>query len=144
MYKCKYFKIYELIDRFTYEKFGEEAWMFLNPLALISIDGVREFFTIKRGKDVPFTINNWQGGGKFQFRGLRPIFYTAGALYSQHRLGNGFDGDLKNISAEEARQEILANKDHELLKHITCIETNINWVHLDCRNISDRIRIVEP
>ncbi len=137
-YKCEYFKIYELVDRQTYLKYGEEAWMFFNPLALMSLDGIRKFFNI------PVKVNDWKWGGDFQFRGLRPVYYQYGAIYSQHRYGNGFDSDVGDISAEEVRRRIIENKDSELLRHITCIESNVNWLHFDCRNISDRIRIVGP
>lgn len=138
MYKCKYFKIEELVDKATYAKFNEGAWMFFNPQALMSLDGTREFF------GVSITVNNWDEGGQFQFRGFRPITYTGGGTYSQHRFGNAFDCDVKGLSASEVRKRILANKDNELLKFITCIEDDVNWVHLDCRNISDRIRIIKP
>ncbi len=142
-YKCKHFCIYELVDRYTFEKFGEDAWMFLQQKALMSIDGIREFFSELKGKDVPVTVNNWYWAGGLQYRGLRPVYYTSGATHSQHRFGNSFDLDVKGVSAEDVRKEILANKDNELLKYITCIETNISWVHVDCRNIPSRIRIIE-
>jgi len=138
MYRCKFFKIYELVDRFTHERFGEEAWQFFNPIALISLDGIREFF------NAPVTVNNWFWGGSLQFRGLRPVYCTIGATYSQHRFGNAFDCDVKGVSAEEVRKTIIDNKDHELLRHITCIEADVDWLHFDCRNIPERIKLVKP
>ncbi len=136
LYKCKHFKIYELVDKHTFEKFGEDAWMFFNPLALMSLDGIREFF------GVPVTVNNWKWGGGLQYRGLRPVYYTSGATYSQHRFGNSFDLDVKGVSAEDVRKVITANKDCLEFRHITCIEGSVSWLHFDCRNISDRIRII--
>lgn len=144
MYLCNHFKIYELVDKATLDRFGFRAWMLLNPIALQALDGIREFFTDLRGKDTPVTVNNYHAGGPFQFRGLRPKSCTVGAEYSQHRLGNAFDCDIKGLSAEEARREILANKDNPLLININCIEAGVNWLHFDCRNIPDRIRIVHP
>lgn len=138
MYTCKHFRIEEIVDKFTYEKFGELSWQFFNPQALIMIDGIREYF------DTQITINNWLWGGDFQFRGLRPKYADVGATHSLHRFGGAFDGDIKGVTAEEARQEILKNKDHELLKHINCIEAKVKWLHSDVRNVSDRIKIVYP
>ncbi|MDO9535084.1 MAG: hypothetical protein Q7J85_07070 [Bacillota bacterium] len=138
MYKCKHFKIYELVDPVTYKRFGDEAWMFLNPLILMAADGIREYF------GVPVTINNWHWGGEFQWSGLRTVFCTIGGKWSQHRFANAIDCDIKDIPAEEARQRILANQNHPLLQHITCIEASTNWLHIDSRNIKDRIRIVYP
>ena len=138
MVKCEHFKIHELVDRYTFNKFGEEAWQFFNPIALIALDGVREFFHKQ------IIVIDWFWGGEFQYRGLRPIYCTEGATYSQHRFGDAFDGDIEGVTAKEARQAILENQDHELLKHITCIEADVNWLHFDCRNIAERIKILNP
>lgn len=135
---CRHFELQELIDPQTYKQFGTSAWMFLNTTALQALDGLRDFF------DVPVTVNNWHKGGPFQHRGFRPITCTIGGKYSQHRLGNGFDCDVQGIPAEAARERILAAKDDPRLRLITCIEARVNWVHFDCRNIADRIRIVTP
>jgi hypothetical protein len=144
MYICRHFKIYELVDKKTFDRFGLHAWMFLNPTALQALDGIRDFFTELRGKDTPVIVNNYHSGGPFQYRGLRPLSCAIGAEYSQHRLGNAFDCDIKGVSAERARQIILEHKDDPRLAMITCIEADVNWLHFDCRNIPDRIRIVHP
>jgi hypothetical protein len=135
---CEHFAIQELVDPATYERFGVGAWQFFTPGALLALDGLREHF----GR--PITVNNWHRRGPFQFRGFRPRSCATGAEYSQHRLGNGFDCDIQGVSAEEARQEILRHKNDQLLIHINCIEADVNWLHFDCRNIADRIRIVKP
>ena len=136
-FKCEYFKIQELVDRNTYEKWGEAAWMFLRPEALYSLDGIRKYFN-KR-----VFVNNWAFGGDFQWRGLRPPTCTVGVWYSQHRFGNGFDCDVEGVTADEVRGEIVTNENHPLFTHITCLETDITYVHLDCRNIENRIRLVK-
>lgn len=112
--------------------------MFLNPLALQALDGIRDFF------DAPVIVNNYHAGGRFQFRGLRPRFCSVGAEYSQHRLGNAFDCDVAGVSAEQVRKVILAHRDDPRFLFINCIEADVNWLHFDCRNIPDRIRIVHP
>ena len=99
---CKFFDLYELVDRATYEKWGEDAWNLFNPDLLYSIDGVREFL------DVPCYINNWYGGhGQNQYRGYRPHDCPVGAVNSQHKVGNAGDITIQGIDAGTARQRIL-------------------------------------
>lgn len=137
-YKCQYFGIAELVDKETFNKFGENSWMFFNTNILIALDEIRKYF------NTPVTVNNWKSGGSFQWRGLRTLNCTEGGSYSQHKLGAAIDCDVKGKTAEEVRQVILKNKDHESFKHINCIEAETSWLHFDTRNISDRIRIVHP
>jgi hypothetical protein len=190
MYICRHFKIYELVDEKTFDRYGLRAWEFFNPQALRALDNLREFFA------APVTVNNYHSGGPFHFRGLRPrscgngaelsqhirtldnlreffgaqvtvnngaefsqhiraldnlreffgaqVKVNVGAEFSQHRLGNAFDCDIKGVPAEQARQVILDQPDHPQFALINCIEGNVNWLHFDCRNIPDRIRIVYP
>ena len=112
--------------------------MFLQPYALMSLDGIRVYF----GK--PVLVNNWAAGGQSENRGFRPTASTVGVPYSQHRYGNAFDIDVQGVDAESVRQEIIKNKDLYLFCKIMCMETGITYVHFDCRNISDRIRLVNP
>jgi hypothetical protein len=135
-YKCEYFDIEELVDRKTFELWGEKSWMFLKPDALISLDQIRKYF------NKPTWVNNWVVGGPFQWRGFRPPYCDVGAIYSQHRFGNAFDLDVEGMEAHEVRQVILNNEDHFLM--IMCLEINISWVHFDLRNIPDRIKLVKP
>jgi hypothetical protein len=138
-YQCEHFKIWELVDKDTHAALGDSAWMLFRPEALSSLDKIREYF------DKEIVINNWHGGGDLSYCGFRPYNVSVGARYSQHRLGNAFDlhfGDA--MSADEVRKEILAHKDDRAFIDITCLETNISWVHVDFRNIADRIRLVKP
>lgn len=137
-YIAKHFRIWELVDKLTYEKFGEQSWQFFNPAILIALDGIREYF----GK--PVTVNNWRDGGPFQWRGLRPRHCDVGAEFGQHRFGNAADSDIQGITAAEARQAILSNKNHPLLDEITCLEDEVSWLHMDCRNIQNRILLIKP
>ncbi|MDA8104670.1 MAG: D-Ala-D-Ala carboxypeptidase family metallohydrolase [Nitrospiraceae bacterium] len=135
-YRCKHFQIYELVDKRTFDEFGTKAWELFKEPALIALDGIREFFA------APVTINNWWNGiGSFQFRGFRPAWYQGGATHSQHRLGNAFDFAVKGLSAEQVRQRIIENKDHELLKNIMRLEAAVNWVHFDCKPVELRIEV---
>jgi len=138
MYKCKHFKIYELTDPVTYKAYGEQAWDFFTDEILMSIDGVRDFF------GVSVTANDWYWRGNLQWRGYRPKWCQIGATRSQHRICNAVDCDIKGISAEHARQEIVANKDDPRLQHIMRLEGEVNWLHLDCKPTENRIRVFNP
>lgn len=123
----KYFKLYELVDQRTYEEEGDAAWEHFTDEILFSLDGLREFF----GR--PVTVNNWMAGGHFQFRGFRPAWYQPGVTPgSQHRKGNAIDCDVAGMPANQARREIVENKDNPLLAKITRTEDGVNWIHLDC------------
>ena len=135
-YKCQHFRIEELVDRKTFEKWGQQCWMFLNPYALQSLDGIRNYFSR------PVIANNWIFGGQSEWRGLRPSYCMIGATYSQHRFGNAFDIDVEGVEAEEVRQTIIRLKDNFLFQHINCLETGIHYIHFDCRNVSNRILLV--
>ena len=136
-YKCIYFKIQELVDRKTFELWGEKAWMFFNPSALISLDGIKLYFW------KPVIANDWVFGGQKENRGLRPLYSTVGADYSLHRFGCAFDIDVQGVDAEEVRQTIIRLKDNPLFQYITCLETGITYVHFDCRNVLERILLVD-
>ena len=64
MYKCKYFKAYELVPEKLYKLRGEKALELLDRELLVALDYVRE----KLGK---VTVNTWKSGGVFQYRGIR-------------------------------------------------------------------------
>ena len=136
-YKCKHYKIQELVDPDTYGRFGEEAWMFFNPAFLRSADAVRDHFGVR------CTINNWLWGGNRKWSGLRPRLCSIGAGYSQHRFGNAGDILLDGVRAEDARKEILEHKD-DIFTEVMCLEDEVDWLHMDCRNIPGRIRLVKP
>ena len=125
MYKCKHFIIQELVPKDIYEKYGEQAWQFLDERALITLDALREYY----GKIV---INDWNWGGKNQYRGFRPPNCTIGAKLSQHRFGRAFDCILRQNGINHGRDFILEHPDY--FPYINAIEMDVNWLHLDVRN----------
>ena len=134
----KYFQIQELVDRNTYMKYGERAWMVFNPKALEALDGLREYF------GVPVIVNNWwqnQNTSIMQYRGFRPQDCPVGAEHSEHKLGNAFDCTVGNYSAEHIRKKIIENEDDPLLCRIMRLEANVNWVHFDCKEVKNRIYV---
>ncbi|WP_435415857.1 hypothetical protein [Polaribacter aestuariivivens] len=132
----KYFKIHELVGKWTYKIHGERAWKFFSTEALYMLLIIRE----NLGK--PITINNWFWGGKFSQRGLRTnlqnIFkqmFSSGKLYlSGHVLGEAFDFDVEGMTAPEVRNWIKQNQ--HLFPFKIRLERNkngkpINWTHAD-------------
>lgn len=130
MYKCKYFKIQELVPPSAYNNLGEAAWRLLDPRALRSIDLLREKFG-------PIIINTWHNGGNRQWSGLRTDDCPLGAKYSQHKYGRAFDLVFKEVKPQKVIDYILGNP--EEFPEITAVETGTpTWVHIDVRNC-DRI-----
>ncbi|MBN2568133.1 MAG: hypothetical protein JXB42_01750 [Deltaproteobacteria bacterium] len=150
-YICKHYKAEELVDPETYSLYGKCSWQFFNPDALRMIDGIWEYFDqfITPGNTV-IVINDWSWGGRFRWSGLRTIFCNEGSDRSIHRIATAFDlkfPRLRDIEPamtyDDIRQEILKNKNHELLCRINCIEAGTNtWLHADSRNCEERILIV--
>ena len=127
----RHFQTYELVDKGTYEKMGDGALSLFNPKILIALDNVRDFF------GVPITVNTWFDKGEFQWRGYRTVeaAHKLGSPtgHEQHQAGNAFDFDVYGLTAQEARDKIVANQDNPLLANITRLEANVSWVHMDCK-----------
>lgn len=132
--KAKHFRIEELCPREIIQKYKKEyggierCWQFFDPRAIIGLDWVRDFF------DKPVTVNNWLWGGELNYRGFRPITCTVGSDESQHRLGRGWDLNVKGLTAEEVKDAILGADPGE--HHITYMEwfDGMTWTHIDYRN----------
>ncbi len=106
---------------------GEKALQLYSEKALRTLIELRELF------NSPMTINNWKWKGQFKYRGFRPWSYYKSNSYSQHLLGNAFDFDVKEYTADEAREKIKQWKSQGKLKYLTGLEEKVNWVHVDCR-----------
>ena len=140
MYKCKHFKIYELVDKETYEIRGDKAWALLDDRLLAFADYLRDEFG-------PITINDWEWGGKNQWRGVRTSGSPYYRPYSQHSFGRGLDMIFQNITAEEVRKWLRENESlwqmDSGIFSITC-EEDVSWLHLDLRNNLDGYNSFKP
>jgi uncharacterized protein YcbK (DUF882 family) len=127
-YVPKYFKWYELMPSAEYEK----HWLILmDERLLMSLDAIREHY------NRPVTVNNWHSGGQFSLRGFRPMNSKTGAKFSQHKFGRAADFDVQGISPEQVRKDIRSG----LFPLVTCIENNVNWVHIDVRNTTRLLEV---
>jgi hypothetical protein len=137
----KHFQIYELVDRATYMKWGDRCVTLISPDLQFSLDGLRDFF------NVPITVNDWYGGGFFQYRGYRGPECAVGAEHSYHKRGMAADFDVKGYTAEDARRIICENQNDERLAKIMRMEDKTNWCHIDIGSIplgKERIYIFKP
>ena len=127
MFKLKYFTVQELVPKEVFLARGVKAIELMDKELLVFIDKLREVL----GK--PITINTWNAGGVFSYRGLRTIECPQYSAYSQHTYGKALDFDVAGMSAHEVREWIIANKNLDWVKPISFIEDNVNWVHVDTR-----------
>lgn len=128
-YIPKHFITEELVDPITFKELGKRALeVCFDERILIQIDLIREYF------NVPVTVNNWKTGGDFKDRGFRRSESYTGSQYSQHRFGRAIDFDVKDLTADVVRKEIIKNQNSYYFKYITRMEENVNWVHIDCMN----------
>ena len=121
------FHIKELVSQQMYKVLGGNRKFILqlfNPNALITLQALRDKFG-------PTFVNNWHVGGNNHYRGFRNFDCGIGAKLSQHKLGNAFDCNFTDYTAEEVREYIL-NNPHEF-PHITAIEGKVSWLHFDVR-----------
>ncbi len=150
-----FFSIEELVPKSIFLSRREKSIELFPANAIISLIETRILY------DASMTINNWLWGGQFEFRGLRPFYYYFNALVennpdklpeeiialasemykcSQHAFANGFDYDVKGLTAEQARQKLIKWKSEGKLPFLTGIEKDVNWVHNDyriCQRLDD-------
>ena len=136
------FYLQEFVDEGTYKQWGDNSIWFVDPRIITLAQFIRE----RLGK--PCTVNNWHGGGKFQYSGFRPPPCTVGASLSQHRFGRAIDLKVKDMTADEVRADIIGNYDIYSKAGLTTIEDGEyapSWCHIDIRTTGmDQLKIVKP
>ena len=142
MYKCKYFKISELVHPSLLKQFGEtKCWMFFDERLLRFIDWLRQ----KYGAII---IN----GSGLTNCGARPLDSSTGAGFSAHKLWRAFDchivsiekscgSNKTKIAAEykKIRQEILKLPEWSFINFEKTVNgSDIYWLHCDTYNRANR------
>lgn len=137
-YKCKYFRIEELVSEQVFEKYGQIAWQFFDEKLLITIDWLREELGLK------ITINDWFWGGKYSQRGYRcnlePLVLDKTKqekIYCTAHIGQGVDFDVEDMTSGGFRIWIEYNKDR--LPYPIRIEDGVSWNHIDIRNTGVKV-----
>ena len=126
VYKCRYFKIIELVPESLYTKRGMQCWDLFDDRILRAADRVREIIGL------PMIVNDWHKGGIRTDSGYRVANSVIGAVYSQHKYGRALDMVCPKMRAQAVRDRVLVDPVCNGL--ITCIEDGVEWLHIDCRN----------
>lgn len=127
MYKCKYFKLYELLPKSLY-KDEEQGWELIDERLLRTIDVVREIV----GK--PLYVNTWKNGGNRNYSCVRTQDCKEYNYGSYHTLRDdrkvmACDMVCNAMNADEIRRLIKENVDK--LPYPIRLELNVSWVHVD-------------
>ncbi len=133
MYKCKKFKIQELVSNQVFKRYGAEfCWKFFDEDILIDLDTIREF----HGESI--TINDWSWGGSLQQCGLRcnldPMVKGKSTIYcSAHCMGKAFDLHSKNNKKlYQDIQTLFKQGKLRVIKRLeSSVSTKFQWVHVD-------------
>lgn len=151
----KNFRVEEFVPQKIFEKYGDNSLWFMDRRIVLLAQYIREYF------DKPMTINNWNNGGRFNYRGFRNDSYyyqwdssisaykskNKGKL-SQHRMGRAIDFNISGITPDEIREEFLKNEEQWLNVGLTTIEDGNyapTWVHIDIRDTrKNSIFVVKP
>jgi len=127
----KNFDLEEFLPPEIYKQFGKNGLWFIDKRIIDLAQFYRDYF------DASVTINNWSyyksGQHVFRERGYREPDSKTGASKSQHKFGRAFDCDIKGITADEARKEILKFEEEFMEMGLTTLEMDVNWLHSDVR-----------
>lgn len=138
-YRPRSFLLQELVPPEVFEARGERAWELLNPLALMSLQSVRDKFG-------PIVVNNWHAGGAYKESGLRAFDTSTGAAYSMHKFGAAYDCKSSTATPTGMFEYIITHR--EEFPYVTVLEDvqyTPTWLHIDCRNHNKPgIWIVKP
>lgn len=133
------FEVYELVDKETYQRLGEKSWWMLNEKA------VKGLFELRKAIGKPITVNNWFWGGSLENRGYRSIYSTVGGKFSQHRVGNAFDINVKGMTPLQVYDFILENYTTFGITTIEHKDYTPTWTHIDFRPTNQKeLLIVKP
>ncbi|MGL5023737.1 MAG: hypothetical protein ACRC5S_10565 [Cetobacterium sp.] len=147
MYRCKYFKIQELVCPHVYKKYGDKAWEFFNEDFLKDLDTVREVL------GVPIIINNWHIKGQYKESGNRCPFCSIVAKkiankelnMSMHNLCQAFDLKPKGLEIKKAIDMIMDNVHRfKVIKRIENPDHTPTWLHIDTKGHHKGIKIFNP
>lgn len=143
--KIGFFDLRELVDPEIWLEYGDSAIWFLDPKII-------EFLNFSRKRyNKPITVNNWHYehvGKAFSERGFRTPQSATGATLSQHRFGRAMDYNVRDMTPNEVRADIMKHQDDFMQAGITTIEDGAfspTWVHADRRYTRmNTILIVKP
>jgi hypothetical protein len=138
MYRCKHYKIKELVNPEFLKKFSEDLlWTFFDDRLLKAADGIRDKF----GSCFVNTAD-----GALKDCGARLQSSVTGSQWSPHKLFRALDihiasienkkpsKEAKIIEYNKIRSDLAANDKFDFLN----FEANIAWLHIDTYNRGNR------
>ncbi|MBC2741600.1 MAG: peptidase M15 [Desulfosarcina sp.] len=131
MMMSKWFILQEVLPEIyfnsLYKKYGDRLWQMFDRRMIETVDNLRDIY----GK---MLANTWVWGGRHRYRGWRPWECLIGAKLSQHKFGRAVDLVPVDAGVNEIRRDILADAHPYQFRFITAIESDVPWLHIDCRN----------
>lgn len=132
MYKCKYFKLQELVSPIVFNRYGGCAWSFFDADILRDLDLIRERF----GQAI--TINTWLYGGNTTQCGFRSnmdkMVKDKTTLYcSAHCMGKAFDLHCSdNVKLFDLIYKMINCGELLSIKRLESRKSTLDgWVHVD-------------
>lgn len=132
IYKCKYFKLQELVSPLVFNRYGDFAWGFFSAEILRDLDLIRQRF------GSALTINTWLFGGGTTQCGFRSnmdkMVKDKKDLYcSAHLMGKAFDlHSYDNVKLFNLIKDMIEKGELKAIKRLeTRANTHDNWVHAD-------------
>jgi len=140
------FIIQELVDKHTYDKYGDDAWQFFDT------DALHCLLIFRRGIGKYFQVNTWHNGGIYSQRGLRTNISKIvkkktkkNKLYlSGHVLGKAFDFVVIGMKADDVRKWAVENADLfpcKIRLEKTANGVVLTWLHFDCKQIESNPKV---
>ena len=125
MYEPKHLIIQEIVPPVLYDMMTNPKQLFalFDEQLLIGADWLRNRYG-------PMACNNWHLGGDFKWSGFRTIGSPHYSPGSMHSVGKALDLKFSKIAAEEIRADL---RKLEYVPHITRIEDNVSWLHIDTK-----------
>lgn len=121
----KFFDIKELVCDHTYDRWGEKSWQFLDTDYLHALLVIRRDI-LNKGM-VCNTKDRHQRGLRCNMCDM--VKEKTEVYLSSHLLGKAGDFTITGMTAQEARDVILAHK--EWLPCNIRMEDNVSWLHFD-------------
>ncbi len=126
--KANKFAIHELVDKTTFARLGERAWMLFRPELIAILNQISAGFP---GKSI--TVNNWKSGGTMQWRGLRTRDCTQGAPNGAHFVGAAVDFNVAGMDSKDVFEYVKANPGKfPNIRRLEDPAIATSWTHADC------------
>lgn len=142
-YRCKYFKIKELVHPSFLTTNENILWMLLDERVLKGADRIRELYGA-------CTVN----ADGLTDCGLRKMDSKTGAVFSAHKFGRALDLHIRSIELEGAKIKSSVERKKFKIKEYNKVrerlmimpefdylvfENGISWLHIACQNRDNRL-----